>query len=212
MTTLLRRFTWLILFGMAIAAAHAQPVAGRDYLVLDPPQPVASAERVEVIEFFSYGCPVCYAVEPYLTRWLMKRGADIEFRRVPSTLPPAWAPFARLYFALEANGLLTRLHWPVFDNHHFDGRRLNSEKNLFEWLSRNGVDALAFRDLMNSDGVNAKMVEARELLDTYDIQGVPTFVVDGRYVTSARMAGGVEEAVQLVEVLVEQARRERSAK
>ncbi len=211
MKTRLARFACLLLLLAASAAAVAQPVAGREYLPLDPPQPVSAREPVEVIEFFSYGCPVCYAAEPYLTRWLMKRGAEVEFRRIPSTLPPAWAPFARIYFALEATGLLERLHWPVFDNHHFDGRRLSNEKNLLDWLSANGVDAARFSEVMKSDAVDAKMSKARAMLDTYGIQGVPTFVVDGRYVTSARLAGGVEEAVEVVDHLVDRVRAERGA-
>jgi thiol:disulfide interchange protein DsbA len=212
MRTLLARICCLILLGAASAALHAQPVAGREYLVLEPPRPVAGGERVEVIEFFSYACPYCYAAEPHITRWMARRAAEIEFKRVPSPLPAAWAPFARAYYALEATGLLARLHWPVFDNHHFDGRRLHNEKNLIEWLSANGEDALVFKQALDSAEVRAKVEAARAMLETYNIQGVPTFVIDGRYVASARLAGGITEMMDVVDHLVGLARAERAKK
>lgn len=211
MKTLLAKACWLI-FLFAGAAAGAQPTAGREYLVLDPPRPVAAGERPEVIEFFSYACPVCYASEPYITRWLMKRGAEIEMKRVPAALPPAWVPFARDYYALEATGMLARLHWPLFDNQHFDGRALQSEKNLLDWLSRNGADALLFKQALDSEEVRAKVDAARAMLDTYQITAVPTFVVDGRYVTSARLAGGIPEMLDVVDHLVGLAREARAKK
>jgi len=212
MKTLFSRACSFLLIALASAAVSAQPVAGREYRVIDPPRPLARSERIEVIEFFSYGCPVCYAAEPYLTRWKAKREAEIELKRIPSPLPAAWAPFARLYYALEAIGLLERLHWPVFDNHHFDGRRLNSETNLLEWLGRNDVDVLLVKQAMDSPEVAAKVATARALLDTYDVEGVPTFVIDGRYFTTARLAGGVPEVVEVVDFLVERAREERGRK
>jgi thiol:disulfide interchange protein DsbA len=210
MKTLFVKFLCLFMLAVASAALQAQPAAGREYLVLEPPRPAARGERVEVIEFFSYGCPFCYAAEPHITRWLMKRDAEIEFKRVPSPLPAAWAPFARAYYALEATGLLARLHWPVFDNHHFDGKRLNNEKNLIDWLSANGEDAVVFKQAMDSPEVRAKVEAARAMLDAYDVQGVPTFVVDGRYVTSSRLAGGIPEMMQVVDHLVDVARNARA--
>lgn len=212
MKTLFARVCWLILLAAASTVASAQPVAGREYLVLDPPRPVASGERPEVIEFFSYACPVCYAAEPYITRWLKKREADIEMKRVPAALPPAWVPFARDYYALEATGMLARLHWPLFDNQHFDGRALQNEKNLLDWLSRNGADAMLFKQALDSTDVRAKVDAARAMLDTYEIKGVPTFVVDGRYVTSARLAGGIPEMLDVVDHLVGIARDARAKK
>jgi thiol:disulfide interchange protein DsbA len=212
MKTLFAKAGWLILLAAASAALQAQPVAGREYLVLDPPRPVASGERIEVIEFFSYACPFCYEAEPHITRWLMKRDSEVELKRVPSALPAAWLPFARAYYALEATGLLPRLHWPVFDNHHFDGKRLNNEKNLIDWLSANGEDAVVFKQAMDSPQVRAKVEAARAMLDTYNIQGVPTFVVGGRYVTSARLAGGIPEMMSVVDYLVDLARAARPKK
>jgi thiol:disulfide interchange protein DsbA len=120
-----------------------------------------------------------------------------------------WAGFARTYYALETIGELARLNWPLYDNHHFDGRRLDEEPNLLKWLSANGVDAQRFREIRNSAAVTAKVDAAKKMLKDYDIKRVPTFVVGGRYVTSVRAAGGVDEVMQVVEFLVARVKSEK---
>jgi thiol:disulfide interchange protein DsbA len=208
----LARLAWIALLGAACAAARAEPVAGRDYLVLDPPRAAAGGDAIEVIEFFYYGCPVCYEAQPQIARWLMKTGPGVSLKRVPAVSAEGWEPFARTFYALEATELLARLHWPVYDNHHFDGRKLNEEKNLLEWLAANGIDAARFKQALDSPEVAAKVAAAQKMLDTYNVRGVPTFVVDGRYATSARLAGGVKEMMDVVEYLVGRAREDRAKK
>lgn len=212
MKTTLVRLAWMILLVGACAAARAEPVAGRDYVVLDPARPVASGERIEVIEFFYYGCSVCYEAQPHIARWLLSAGNTVSLKRVPAASSDAWTTFARIFYALEATGLVARLHWPVYDNHHFDGRRLNEEKNLLDWLQSNGVDAARFKQALDSEEVKTGVETARKMLETYSIRGVPTLVVDGRYVTSARLAGGVKEMMDVVEYLVARVRDERGKK
>lgn len=204
------------LAGFAIAAAcaiaqaqPAAPVAGRDYQVLNPPRPVSTGERVEVIEFFYYGCPVCYEAQPHVARWLMRAGPDVALLRVPAVFTESSESFARTFYTLGALNHLARLHWPVYDNHHFDGRQLNEEKNIVAWVGANGVDAARFAEVWKSADVKAQIDAAKKALDTYEIKGVPSFVIDGRYVTSARMAGGVREVMQVVEQLVNRAASER---
>ena len=97
----------------------------------------------------------------------------------------------------------------MFDNHHFDGKRLNEVKNLLEWLAQNGVDQNKFLEAMNSPEVAAKVAGAQKMLETYNVRGVPTLVVDGKYATSARMANGVKEMMDVVEFLVPRASKER---
>ena len=212
MKSLLARLARIVLLAAACGAAQAQPVAGREYVVLDPPRPPAGNPSIEVIEFFYYGCPICYEAQPHIARWLMKSGPGVEFRRVPAVSAEGWEPFARTFYALEATGLLGRLHWPVYDNHHFDGRKLNEEKNLLEWLAANGIDAARFKQALDSPEVKARVDAAQKMLDTYGVRGVPTFVIDGRYATSARLAGGVKEMMSVVEYLVGRARDERAKK
>jgi len=196
----------LVSFG---ALAQKIPVPGREFQVLDPPRPVATGERIEVIEFFYYGCPICYEAQPHIARWLLKTGPAVTLRRVPAVSSEGWEAFAKTYYALEAVGQLGRLHWPMYDNHHFDGKRLNEVKNLLEWLSQNGVDAAKFSEALNSEETKAKVAAAQKMLDTYNVRGVPSFVVDGKYITSARMANGVKEVMEVVEHLVQRAASER---
>ena len=105
---------------------------------------------------------------------------------------------------------IARLHWPLYDNHHFDGKQLNEEKNVVAWVAGNGVDRDRFNELWHSEQIKAQIDAAKKALDTYGVKGVPSFVVDGKYVTSAKMAGGVKEMVRVVEYLVERAAKERS--
>ena len=207
---LLLRLSALLLLACSLqAAAQRLPVQGRDYVVLDSPQPVETGERIEIIEFFYYGCPVCYESQPHIARWLLKTGPAVVLRRVPAVSSEGWEAFAKTYSALEATGNLQRLHWPVFDNHHFDGKRLNEVKNLLEWLAQNGVDQNKFLEAMNSPEVAAKVAGAQKMLETYNVRGVPTMVVDGKFATSARMANGVKEMMDVVEFLVQRASKER---
>jgi len=189
--------------------AQSLPIAGRDYLVLDPPRPVSTGEKIEVIEFFYYGCPVCYESQPHIARWLASAAPDVFLVRVPSASSASGEQFALTYYALEASGNLDRLHGPVYENHHFDDRRLHEESSLLDWLARNAVDAEAFRKLRNSSENRARMAAGRGIFESYDVRGVPTFAVDGKFLTSARLAGGVKEMMEVVEYLVTRAREER---
>lgn len=192
-----------------LVQAQPTPVSGREYQELSPPRPVASGERIEVIEFFYYGCPVCYEAQPHVARWLMRAGPGIVMLRVPAAFTESSESFARTFYALGAMNQIARLHWPLYDNHHFDGKQLNEEKNVVAWIAHNGVDAGRFRALWHSDEVTAQVEAAKKTLQAYGVKGVPTFVIDGKYVTSARMAGGVREMIRVVEFLVARAASER---
>jgi len=182
---------------------------GAHYRTLEPPRAVADATKIEVIEFFYYGCPVCYETQPLLARWLARRGDEVAFARVPAVSNQAWANFARTFYALQAVGELSRLHWPLYDNHHFDGRQLDDEAKLLNWLGSNGVDAKAFRAIRDSDAVKAKVAQAKKTLGAYGIKRVPSFVVGGKYLTSARAAGSVPEMMKVLDYLVTRAEAER---
>jgi thiol:disulfide interchange protein DsbA len=203
-----------ILLGLAFAAAcvavRAQAISPKDFQVLDPPRPVATGERVEVLEFFYYGCPVCYEAQPHIARWLLKAGPGVAMRRVPAAFTENSESFARTFYTLDAMNQIARLHWPLYENHHFDGRELNEEKNVVAWVSANGVDRARFTELWHSDQVKAQVEAARKALDAYGVKGVPTFIVDGRYLTSARLAGSVPRMMEAVQYLVERAAGERT--
>ena len=197
-------------------AAFAQTnLKTSDFQLISPPRPVATGERIEVIEFFYYGCPVCYEFQPHLSRWLVQGPNYISIRRVP-TLPSegsegleGWVRFARLYYTLEALGQIARLHWPIYDNFHFDGIKLNDEKIMLDWITRNKVDVQKFTEAFNAETTKTKVESARKLLHDFNIRGVPTLIVDGKFVTSARLAGGTRQIPSVLNQLVEIARKER---
>jgi thiol:disulfide interchange protein DsbA len=216
MTAALQRFAATALLSVVLAAgcayAQAQPVAGRDYQELSPARPVSSGERVEVIEFFYYGCPVCYEAQPHIAKWLARTGPGIAMLRIPAAFTESSESFARTFYTLGAMNQIGRLHWPLYDNHHFDGKQLNEEKNVVDWVAGNGVDAKRFTELWHSDQIKAQVDAAKKALDTYEVKGVPTFIIDGRYVTSARMAGGVAKMMSVVDFLVGRAAAQRPGK
>ena len=199
---------------LAPAASHAQSaaplLANRDYLRIEPRQPSAQEGRIEVVEFFYYGCPVCYELEPILTRWLGNAPADVVVRRVPALATASWESFARLYYTLEALGEVARLHWPVYEMFHFEGVNLGEEAAMLDWVSKNGIDRARFLEAYGSPAVQAKIVEAREMTRRYGVTGVPGIAVDGKYLTSARLAGSTRGLMPLVDQLIELARKDRA--
>jgi thiol:disulfide interchange protein DsbA len=191
-------------------ALRAQtPLAGKEYQELRPAVPIPAGERIEVIEFFYYGCAVCYEAQPHLARWLAGSGANVALLRVPAVFTESSESFARTFYALGAMNEIARLHWPLYDNHHFDGRQLNEYRNIVKWVAANGVDRARFEALWRSEAVNVKIDSAKKSLDTYHVKGVPSLVVDGKYLTSAKMAGGTREMVRVAEYLVGRAAVER---
>jgi thiol:disulfide interchange protein DsbA len=196
-------------FALLALDAAAQVEPQRDFQRIEPPHAAAADGRIEVIEFFYYGCPVCYETQPYLSRWIGSAPEYVVVRRVPALSSEAWEPLAKLYYTLEALGQVERLHWPVYDSIHFEDVKLGDEKIMSDWAARNGIEHDKFVQTYASDTVKAKVAQARELLKSYDVRGVPTFIVDGKFLTSARLAGGTQQVVQVLDRLVRLAREER---
>ncbi|MBV8030031.1 MAG: thiol:disulfide interchange protein DsbA/DsbL [Betaproteobacteria bacterium] len=203
----LAALAWSLAGGAALA--QQPPISGREFAELSPAVPINTGDRIEVLEFFYYGCPVCYEAQPHIAKWLMRAGPDIALIRVPAAFTESSESFARTFYTLSAMNQIARLHWPIYDNHHFDGRQLNEEKNIVEWVASNGVDKDKFTTLWHSPEIEAQVASAKKALDTYQVKGVPSFVVDGKYITSAKMAGSTREMVRVVEYLVGRAAAER---
>jgi len=167
--------------------AAAQLTRGKDYRVMDLPQPTDSGRKVEVIEFFWYGCPHCNNMQPSLRAWLKNKPADVEFRRVPAVLQDTWVPLTRAYHALEAMGLTDKLHHEVFAAIHEQKVRLQDPKVLFDWVANRGVDRKQFMDTYNSFGVQSRVQRSIDMTRNYDVPFTPVVVVDGRYLTAPSM-------------------------
>ena len=199
--------TGLILL-FAAGLAQAQPTAGVEYRELATHQPTDTAGKIEVIEFFWYGCPHCYNFEPVIEPWIKKLPKDIQFRRVPAIFSDDWAKGARAYYALEAIGELPRLHKPLFDAVH-QGSKLNvaDEAALTEWLGKNGVDAKKFTAAYRSFSVEGKVKRALQLTQAYKIEGVPTMAVNGQYVVNTDHIKSFEQMLGIADFLVDQTRK-----
>ncbi|MCC6475040.1 MAG: thiol:disulfide interchange protein DsbA/DsbL [Burkholderiales bacterium] len=174
-------------------AAHGQgrmPAAGKDFLVLQAPQPTETPGKIEVLEFFWYRCPHCYALEPSLEAWVKKLPADAQFRRVPAVFDAEWALDARVYYALEALGEVDRVQMKLFDAIHKEGgvkqRGNDYLKWITAWLSKQGMGAAKFEAALKSFSVDSKTKRANQITGAYRLEGVPAIVVDGRYLALAQ--------------------------
>jgi protein dithiol oxidoreductase (disulfide-forming) len=161
-------------FGRALA----QP---RGFNEVQPPVPVDEAGKIEVLEFFWYGCIHCYNLEPRLDGWLKTVPPDVAFRRVPAVLSNRWGHDAAIFYAFEAMGVLDKLHRPLFDAIHRDRLRTDDTKAFNEWLQKNGVDPKKFETTARSFGVQSKVKRAIRLTSDYKIEGTPAMAVHGRY-------------------------------
>ncbi len=193
---------------IAAGLAQAEPTAGNEYRLLSPPQATDSPGKIEVIEFFWYGCPHCYNFEPLLESWVAKLPKDVQFRRIPAIFNDEWGRGARAYYALEAIGEIPRLHKAVFDAVH-QSTRLNvgDEGALSAWLAKNGVDAKKFGAAYHSFTVDGKVKRSQQLTQAYKIEGVPTLAVNGQYVVNTDNIKSFEQMLSVADYVIDQARK-----
>jgi thiol:disulfide interchange protein DsbA len=175
---------------------------GVHYQRLSPTQPTSSSpDQVEVAEFFMYSCVHCYNFEPHVQQWLMTKPAYVNFVRVPTVWNPLVKLHAQAFYAAEALGKGEEMHTPFFREMHVTGNYLETEAAIASFFARFGVDAAAFKRAFDSFAVHTKLQRADELTRRYRISGTPTVVVNGKYVTSASMAGGYEQLMDLINML-----------
>ena len=178
-----------------------------DYRVI-PKQKLTDSERIEVVYFFYYGCQWCFQFEPFVEDWLKKKPVDVSFRRVPALRSTKWVTLTRAYYAFEALDLLPRLHAKAFHAFHHDGIPLQSESSLFDWVAKQGVERERFEQVFRSDAITTRMTDSRALTNAFEIDSTPSVAVDGRYLTSSGMTGGVAELLVVMEELIQMVRAE----
>jgi protein dithiol oxidoreductase (disulfide-forming) len=192
-----------------LASAQASPVEGRNYVRLNQPVTVnAPANKIEVVDFFWYGCPHCSAFEPELDAWAKRQPDDVVFSRVPVAFrAEPFTTHQRIFYALEALSLLETMHRKVFYAVHVSRMALDKPADIAAYMTKQGVDAAKFMDAFNSFTTQSKIKRANALVDGYKIDGVPAIGVQGRYYTSGTMAAGNDRALLVAEFLVQKLRK-----
>ncbi|QXI28660.1 MULTISPECIES: thiol:disulfide interchange protein DsbA/DsbL [Pseudomonas] len=190
------------LFGMTAQAADVPLEAGKTYVELKTPVPVQEPGKIEVVEMFWYGCPHCYAFEPTINPWIEKLPSDVHFVRIPAMFGGPWDKHGQLFLTLDAMGVETKVHSAVFNAIQKEGKKLLEPEDMADFVATQGVDKEKFLATYNSFAIKGKIVAARELAKKYEISGVPTMIVNGKYRFDLGTAGGPEAALNVADQLI----------
>ncbi|PTN11383.1 thiol:disulfide interchange protein DsbA/DsbL [Nitrosomonas aestuarii] len=193
------------LFGMT--SAHAEIVEGRDYKVLENQQPVRSDDRIEVIEFFWYGCQYCNSLHPHIKEWLKNKPSDVDFRYVPAIFRDNWIPGAKAFYTIETLDIMETIHDKIYDAIHQDKINLTDESVLFGWVEKQGVDKEKFVNIYNSFTIQNQVARSNQMTRQYQLTGVPALVIEGKYVTSGRQGGTPQLTIRILDEIIDMVRK-----
>jgi len=183
---------------------------GIEYEVLDNPQAVTVKNgKVEVIEFFSYACPHCYNLEPYVEQWRKNKAADVEFIHIPAVFNKSWESLAGIYYAAEALGIVDKIHPIIFEAIHGNGKKINNFAQLKDVFVANGIKAEDFESTLNSFSVANKTRRAIQLTKQYQVQSVPVVIVQGKYRTNSTLAHGHANVFKVVDHIADKVRKQK---
>ena len=183
------------------------PITASDYTRIATPLPVSTPPgTVDVVEFFSYACPHCFEFEPTLEAWLKHKAPEIRFRRSPVPFLQNFRNFQPMYFALESLGAVDAMQQKIFNAFHLEHQRLDKPEDIAAFVAKNGVDPKRFMNAFNAFGTGVKVSQANQLFESSGAGGVPTLMVQGRFLTSPSIAKGEAKAVAVVDYLVAQIR------
>jgi thiol:disulfide interchange protein DsbA len=201
---------------LAAGTARLASAQGKDiYTTLDPAAPIdVTADKIQVVEFFHYGCPHCREFDPLLDEWRKKLAADVVFTRIPVIWGdeadkgfPYYTGWALLYYALETSAQIDKLHGKTFVAVQDENIPLHSADTVKTWIKQQGIDADAFMETYKSFGLQSKVRRAGQLSRAYKITSVPSMAVQGRYVTSSALTGSHEAVLKEVDRLVASVRK-----
>ena len=194
--------------GAASAQESFSPVAGRDYILIDPPQPTrVGAGKIEVLEFFNYSCPHCFRFQGPFARWRDRAAAEVEIARQPVVFSRTRGLYARLYYALESIGRGEELGDKIYEAIHRERRLLNSEGRIVDFLAENGIENA--EAVFNSFTVDAKAKrsEPSELTSKYGVNSTPQVVVAGKYRLNLELSRNYDRLFETIDALVEREKR-----
>jgi protein dithiol oxidoreductase (disulfide-forming) len=193
-------FLGLVLATLSLSAWAGPPLEGSEYRLIDPPQHSGSPGKIEVLEFFSYGCPHCNEFYPMVDAWAAKLPKDVVFKRVATGLGRMpWTNLAKMYYALQTTGDLARLDGQIFHAIHDEHLPLFDEAAISAWVAKHGVDPVKFKTAFESFGVNTQVNQAEDRVETYKVDGVPSLAVDGKYLV---LGGSFEEILTNADAVI----------
>ena len=197
----------VVLALLCSTSAFAEAEIVQEYQIINPAQPTHSGNKIEVLEFFFYGCSHCYHLHPQITAWDKKKPADVALTYVPTIFNPVWEVSARTFFALETMGQQVQLHDTLFNAWNVENLNLVDEASTTDYLAKHGVDRKKFADAYNSFSMQSKVVRVKQMQQAYNIKGTPTLIVDGKYLIT-----GLQPArtIQVLNTVIEKARKERT--
>ncbi|MDD5180044.1 MAG: thiol:disulfide interchange protein DsbA/DsbL [Gallionellaceae bacterium] len=200
---------FMILALLCATQVSAEPELGKDYTILTPAQPARSGGKIEVLEFFFYGCSHCFKLHPMMSSWENKMPRDVELTYVPAIFNTSWEPMARTFYALEALGQQKQLHDELYNAWNVSNAELTDEAKITDFIAQHGVDRKKFGDAYNSFSMQSKVTRAKQMGQIYGIRGTPTLIVDGKYLITGLHPA---ETIQVLNALVDKARKERAGK
>ncbi len=196
----------ILLSALMSNVATAAIDEGIEYKLVTPVQPTITKKKIEVVELFWYGCPHCYYLEPDLEDWLAKKPDNVVFYRVPAVFNLAWALHARAFYTAKSLGLFdagkTEFHKAFFNEIHKNKKGLNNKNSIKAFFARFGVSAEDFNNTFDSFAVNTKVNRAATLSKRYQVEGVPSLIVNGKYRTDGPMGGGRKGMLKIVDFLI----------
>lgn len=195
-----RLFVLLFLVFSSVAVSAEEYKDGVHYKTF--PQQLSYNDKIQVQEFFWYGCPHCYSFEPFLKKWKKSKSADVDFVRVPAIFRPEWEVQARTYYALSNMGVIEDVHEKIFDELHKNKKQLNTLPLMTSFLEKNGVNKEKFMNEYNSFSVDGMVRKAKKKQKAFNIQGVPSVVINGKYISTGSMAGSYDNLIKIIDFLV----------
>jgi thiol:disulfide interchange protein DsbA len=212
--TLLLSLSLLLIAPLLATAQEAGKnyVEGEDYDLIVPPVRTADPAKIEVVEFFWYGCHHCYNFEPIIGAWKKTLAADVDFHGSPAMWAPVMELHAQAYYTAEVLGVLDTMSPVLFQAMNVDGKKLQTEAEIKELFIANGVSAEAFSKAFESFGVSSQVKQAAARARAAKITGTPSLMVDGKYNVSTRKAGTQADMLKVADFLIEKERKERAAK
>lgn len=166
------------------------------------------SKSIIIYEFFWYGCPHCYNLEPTMERIEADLDKDTKIVKLPVALRDSWIPHAKLYYALQQMGKIDKVHNLIFEEIHLEDNRLNTEQQMVDFLGKHGIDTNKFMEKYNSFGTEARIKKASNLAKKYQINSVPTIIVNGKYLTSGSYVSSYDELYSVINLLIERERND----